>query len=93
MSVTAQQVSVMLTWGNEPRDLDLHCHSSKGEHVYFAHKKNGNLRLDIDLVHGNGPETLVVDVERGVTYWFYVHHFEGRGNFASNILITIPTKT
>lgn len=84
MSVSEAQVSVTLVWGSEPRDLDMHCHSSKGEHVYFAHKKNGNLRLDVDEKHGNGPETLTVDVERGVTYWFYVHHFDGTGNFTNS---------
>ena len=32
-------IRVVLSWGKDPADLDLHCHSSKGEHVYFVRKR------------------------------------------------------
>ena len=77
-------IRVVLTWGEDPRDLDLHCFSSKGEHVYFVKKNDKALRLDVDVTNGLGPETLTVTVEAGVTYYFYAHHFAGEGTLSKS---------
>ena len=83
-SIVAGQIRAVLSWGKDPSDLDLHCFSSKGEHVYFVRKKDKNLNLDIDVATGFGPETLTVNVEAGVSYYFYVHHFAGEGSLATS---------
>jgi hypothetical protein len=83
-SLLEGQIRVVLTWGEHPRDLDLHCHSSKKEHVYFVKKHSGALTLDVDVKDGLGPETLTVNVEPGVQYFFYVHHFEGESTLSKS---------
>lgn len=45
-------------------------------------KQHGNLVLDVDVKDGLGPETLTVNLENGVSYYFYVHHFEGKSSLS-----------
>jgi hypothetical protein len=58
------QYRAVLTWGSEPRDLDLHLWTLNTE-IYFGHK--GSLdappyaMLDIDDLDGYGPETITID--------------------------------
>lgn len=77
------QLEVKLSWGMVPRDLDLHVHTSTGDHVYFSSKASGDgsLKLDIDKMHGIGPETITVKVKSGVKYRFYVHNYTGGDTF------------
>lgn len=52
--------------------------------MYFVKKVSGNLTLDVDVKDGLGPETLTVNVEEGVNYYFYVHHFEGESDLSKS---------
>ena len=75
-------ISATLRWGERPADLDLHCVSSEGDHVYFGQKKSGELELDIDVVNSYGPETLTVEPQPGHAYTFFVRRYQGKGDIA-----------
>lgn len=82
----AGQIRVVLTWGDEPADLDAHLDgpSPHGDrfHVYFQAKGDLKSRefvsLDVDDRDGGGPETItVLGVANGV-YRFFVHDYSHR---------------
>ncbi len=73
------EIRIVLTWGEEPRDLDSHLEGidSNGESVdvSFEHKKSGNAAgLDIDDTSGFGPETTTI-YDTGGSYTFSVHNY------------------
>ncbi|MSR92221.1 carboxypeptidase regulatory-like domain-containing protein [Inconstantimicrobium porci] len=78
----AQQIRVVLTWGENPSDLDSHlvgpAKDGKSKfHVYFAEKKYLDVAaLDHDDTTSYGPETITVykPVTAG-TYSYYVHDY------------------
>ncbi len=83
------QIRLVLTWGDEPKDLDAHLEGplpgGQRFHVYY-HRK-GDLasasnkkfvRLDVDEQQGEGPETVtVLGLVPGV-YRYFVHNYSGR---------------
>jgi len=78
--------SATLRWGSRPRDLDLHCVSSTGSHVYYSHKREGEIDLDIDVTNSFGPETLTIKPVKSRAYKLYVHNYttHGRGEDADD---------
>ncbi|WP_250519353.1 MULTISPECIES: tetratricopeptide repeat protein [unclassified Caballeronia] len=77
---------VVLTWGQRPRDLDLHV-SYPQNHVYFQHQAGDDANLDVDHTDSYGPETITLDHKRsGQTYVFAVHDFSNESNPASSEL-------
>jgi hypothetical protein len=97
---TVETLRVVLKWGEHPRDLDLHCATSKpvpitedgrtSNHMYHALAQTnsditGEMRLDKDDTSGCGHETLTLDKLRtDVAYWFGVHHYSGEGSLATS---------
>jgi hypothetical protein len=69
------QMRVVLSWADRPADLDLHCVSSKGGHVYWSKKSAGEMQIDIDVTKGQGPETLTLDPRPGRSYRVFVHNY------------------
>ena len=79
----AGQMRIVLTWGDDPADLDAHLKGPlpDGEkfHVYFHQK--GDLkskefvRLDVDDQNGQGPETITVLGVLPGTYRYFVHDY------------------
>lgn len=52
---------MILKWGKDPKDLDLHGITSRNEHVYWKDKVAGpNFQLDKDDMNGNGFETMTL---------------------------------
>eukprot|EP00597_Dinobryon_sp_UTEXLB2267_P016333 CAMPEP_0201093174 /NCGR_PEP_ID=MMETSP0812-20130820/1738_1 /ASSEMBLY_ACC=CAM_ASM_000668 /TAXON_ID=98059 /ORGANISM="Dinobryon sp., Strain UTEXLB2267" /LENGTH=388 /DNA_ID=CAMNT_0047345221 /DNA_START=2002 /DNA_END=3165 /DNA_ORIENTATION=+ len=77
---------VVLSWGEEPRDLDLYCKTNfKPELVYYSAKNKGGsknpemgmIELDKDITTGKGPETITFTPMADKKYRFYVHNFSG----------------
>lgn len=79
---------VVLQWGEEPRDMDLHAYWGNlsaydySKHVYWkkANKQGGNtpIWLDVDDTNGYGPETITLNKrEDGKEYVFFVHRYAG----------------
>ncbi|MDT3779252.1 FG-GAP-like repeat-containing protein [Nitrospira sp. MA-1] len=77
-------LSIKLTWGAQPSDLDSHIFSPNGDHVYFANKGSfGTLpfaRLDVDDRTGFGPEVITIARLMKGTYQYLVHNFSGSFN-------------
>jgi len=78
---------IVLTWGENPRDLDSHVITPMIEgaryHIYFGAK--GELvappyvNLDVDDVTSFGPETTTIARTLPGTYYYCVHHYAGVG--------------
>jgi len=83
LQLTRSALSIKLTWGERPRDLDSHTLGANAdEHVYYSDK--GSLAaapfiaLDVDDVDSFGPEvTTFAKLAKNRTYRFYVRNFSG----------------
>jgi len=85
--------SATLRWSAAPRDLDLHCLASSGEHVYYSNKRAGEMELDIDVTSGHGPETMTVSPAATRSYKIYVKNYSGDEDIArSGATIELRTK-
>lgn len=91
--VTSGDYRVVLTWGENPKDLDSHLsgETSSGSpyHVYYSDKDayDGGTRvcnLDVDDTTSYGPETVTLTTTEGRSYYYYVHRFSGSGSLATS---------
>ena len=79
--LSSTNLSIKLTWGNSPSDLDSHTlGANSDEHVYYVDKGSLSnapyIELDVDDTTGSGPEiTTFSRVARNRRYSFYVHNF------------------
>ncbi len=84
------KVRIVLDWGEEPRDLDLHFVKDGGYHISFRDMHSvadGTAGLDRDDTHGYGPETITVqDISAVNRYECYVHNYSDRHDEESNAL-------
>jgi uncharacterized protein YfaP (DUF2135 family) len=78
---TGAGVTMKLTWGAAPGDLDSHLYTPSGAHVYFSRK--GNLlaepfaNLDVDDTDSFGPEVITLTRLMVGTYKYYVNNYSG----------------
>lgn len=92
--LASTQYRAVLTWGEEPTDLDSHLvgASEQGSyHVYYsddqAYDQNGEkiiAELDVDDVTSFGPETTTFDVSSSGSYSFFVHNYSGSPTLAAS---------
>ncbi len=81
LAANANGVSIKLTWGANPTDLDSHLWTPSGSHVYFSSK--GQLtaapfaNLDVDDVSSFGPEVVTLTKLMVGTYKYAVRNFSG----------------
>jgi hypothetical protein len=74
-------MTIKLTWGDFPRDLDSHLKGPNNTHVYYV--SLGSLtaqpfaRLDVDDVTSFGPEVVTITRLARGTYSYFVHNFSG----------------
>lgn len=82
---------IVLSWGQDPRDLDSHLvgSTSGGEffHVYYADRSASDggveiCNLDRDDVDSYGPETITLNVTSDQPYYYYIYHFAGESDIA-----------
>lgn len=88
--VTSEQYRIVLTWGEEPRDLDSHLvgpAESGYFHVFYGSKtymEDGQVKasLDVDDTSSYGPETVtILNIRSGETYYYSIHDFtNGHGD-------------
>lgn len=80
---TQGEYRIVLTWGENPRDLDSHlfCSGNANYHVYFGNKESndGNAFLDRDDITSYGPETTTVKIGEGNSYIYAVHNYTNGG--------------
>lgn len=91
--VTEGDYRIVLTWGENPRDLDSHMvgRLSDGSsfHVYYIHKKQFDegteiCNLDVDDTTSYGPETVTVKVKESSPYYYYIHRYAGSGHISTS---------
>lgn len=84
---------IVLTWGENPRDLDSHVvgslTSGNSFHVYYSHKSqyDGGVEvcnLDRDDTTGNGTETITLNTNNSTPYYYYIYRYAGSGTVASS---------
>ncbi|MER2106939.1 MAG: S-layer homology domain-containing protein [Solibacillus sp.] len=85
-AAASQEVKIMLTWDEHPRDLDSHLQgpSSYGDRFHIAYyekqyTENGLVYADLDWddVDSYGPETTTIRKLVDGEYRFFVHHYSG----------------
>ncbi len=98
--LAAGQFRTILTWGENPRDLDSHltgpaASANSRWHVYFGAKTSGDMcALDVDDISSYGPETVTcpptasaggaATALRPGVYRYSVHHYSGSGNLGTS---------
>ena len=84
---------VILTWAEQPPDLDMHLFiCNRGCEVYFDDKTCENVNLDVDVMTGNGPETMTLasqmpaPLDQTYVLWVCIFHvLHDKFNFYQNI--------
>lgn len=73
--VQGDEVRVVLSWGETPRDLDSHLFFPDDQHIAYYNHNVGNSSLDRDDTDGYGPETITIDNLNNGIYKYYVSDF------------------
>jgi hypothetical protein len=94
-------VSMKLTWGLVPSDLDSHLLTPSGAHVYYSSR--GSLtaapfaNLDVDDTSSYGPEVVTITRLMVGTYKYYIRNFSGQGsalfsNSSARVELNVPNR-
>ena len=84
---------IILSWGENPRDLDSHVVGNKSDggqfHVYYGDKSSYDnsveiCNLDVDDTTSYGPETITLKATESTPYYYYIHHFAGSGSISTS---------
>ena len=86
------KIKAILTWGNNPEDLDFHLTIPLADgtrfHLYYPYSQQENLlhgaRLDTDDRDGKGPEIITIAELNDGVYRFSVHHYRGTGTLTGS---------
>lgn len=88
------QFRIVLSWGSDPRDMDLHLNGPTADgdrfHVYWrnmSYWENDSqiCNLDVDDRYSYGPETVTLaTIHPDEAYYCYVHLFTGDGTMGSS---------
>lgn len=91
--VTADQLRVVLTWGEEPADLDSHmiCYSeTMSYHIWYRQQNfygDSTANLDVDDTDSYGPETVTVNnMNVNEKFSYYVHDYTNSDDYNTNAM-------
>lgn len=91
--VSGDNFRVVLTWGQNPSDLDSHVvgtlNNGDSFHVYYGHKSQFDgstevCNLDVDDTTSYGPETITLNVTSSQPYYYYIYKYAGTGTVAAS---------
>ena len=90
--VETGKIRIVLTWGEQPRDLDSHVRfnmDGNTQEIYYAKKTyvhNGVevVQLDHDDTNSYGPETVTLNEPEATEYAYYVYNFSRDGNLVGS---------
>ncbi len=83
----------ILTWGENPNDLDSHVEGNLSNgtpfHVYYRHMSDsdGNIivcELDVDDTTSYGPETITLTPTTSGAYYYYIFRYDGKGTISNS---------
>jgi len=78
-------VSIVLTWGAEPRDMDSHLYPQGGARVFYGNQGDCAVAcLDRDDTDGFGPETMTIKVTASTLWTYGVYNYSGTGTFSGS---------
>jgi hypothetical protein len=81
-------LTIRLTWGSAPSDLDSHLKGPNAMHVYFASRGSLSSQpfsaLDVDDVTSFGPEVITVAQLPIGTSEYFVHNFSNNGSITTS---------
>jgi uncharacterized protein YfaP (DUF2135 family) len=88
-SLSAGQYRFVLTWGENPRDLDSYLYvpiNNTYEEVYYGDEtmSDSSANLDYDYQYGYGPETVSILTPLTGTYYYSVNHYAGSGTIGTS---------
>ena len=89
-TLAAGEIRVVLTWGQNPSDLDSHLWlpASNAYHVYWANRGSCTgspwACLDVDDVTSYGPETTTIKQRYNGTYVYAVYNYTGSPSINSS---------
>lgn len=87
-----EQFRVVLNWGDQPADLDLHV-LYPNNHIFFQQKTGTDAFLDVDDTDGFGPETITIGQRhQGEKYVFAVHNYSAHGGYGTKTLSNSKAK-
>ncbi len=75
-----KDIRVVLSWGAQPLDLDIHATFGNQKHVFYAHKEEENTVLDVDDQNSYGPETITITNGMKTDFNFFVRDYTNRQN-------------
>jgi hypothetical protein len=95
-------VSIKLTWGLVPSDLDSHLITPSGTHISYSNR--GGLaaapfaNLDVDDTDSYGPEVVTISKLMVGTYKYYVENYRGQAsglfsNSSARVELSVPNRT
>jgi len=82
-------VVITLSWNSPNADLDLHVWNPRGEHCYYVNRQITEGFLDIDDVHGYGPETFTATDAMFGTYTVKINAYDLHGDPSSEASVAI----
>lgn len=85
--LTPGQIRIVLTWGQNPADLDSHLYiPTLDQEIYYADQvaTDNSANLDWDDTSSYGPETITITTQLSGTYYYSVYHFSGYGNLGTS---------
>ena len=85
-TLPADNLRVVLDWGDEPPDLDAHLIKQGAYHISYRelHDVAGEATLDHDAMEGLGPETITLKhLDPAATFVYFVHDFTDRADKAT----------
>eukprot|EP00297_Palpitomonas_bilix_P002960 CAMPEP_0113880596 /NCGR_PEP_ID=MMETSP0780_2-20120614/7878_1 /TAXON_ID=652834 /ORGANISM="Palpitomonas bilix" /LENGTH=613 /DNA_ID=CAMNT_0000867299 /DNA_START=52 /DNA_END=1893 /DNA_ORIENTATION=+ /assembly_acc=CAM_ASM_000599 len=93
-TIETTQARVVLTWGQQPYDLDSHSILSNGDTCYWASRSvsgTPGCSLDRDDTNSYGPETTTwtVDSTKSETFTFYVYNYSGSPTAMTDALVRV----
>ncbi|MEL6703843.1 MAG: carboxypeptidase regulatory-like domain-containing protein [Bacteroidota bacterium] len=75
---------IVLSWGQNPSDLDSHLTGPNGQgsrfHIYYVSTSFGDSNLDVDDTSSFGPETITLFPTVDGVYRYSVHNYSDRFN-------------
>ena len=94
--VGINEIRIVLTWGENPRDLDAHLTGPNADasrfHVYYPAVSRGSTdaspfaKLDVDDTTSFGPETITLTRLNSGAYRYSVHDFTNKNSATSTAL-------
>ena len=88
-SESSAVLTIRLTWGENPRDLDSHLIGPDGFHIWYSSKGSLSnepfVNLDVDDTTSYGPEVITaLRFPKAGTYHYSVYHFSGSSTISAS---------